>query len=258
MFRNYACFLLAACCTLPLVAAEKTPNTLSPMEEVQGFELLFDGTKLDETLWQGALAGYPVEDGAIVCRKGGNLMTARKYKDFVFRFEFKLPPAGNNGVGIRATAANKNAAYDGMELQVLDNSAEKYLKLKPYQFHGSIYGIVPALRNLEKNDFQKPIGQWNRQEIIVQGTKIKVVLNGTTILDADIAEFKDKPLPDGKEHPGLFNEEGYVGFLGHNDPVAFRSMRIKELQPGETYPQVSRSKYAPIKRFRPFARWRMR
>ncbi len=204
--------------------AQTAPNTLDPVEKEEGFQLLFDGKGLSPEIWQSSIEGYPVENGEIVCRKGGNLLTAKEYGDFVFRFEFALPPGGNNGVGIRAESPSKDAAYHGMEIQVLDDTAEKYSKLKEYQYHGSIYGIVPA-----KRGFQKPLGEWNLEEITACGSRITVKLNGETIVDADLAEFKDKPLPDGKEHPGLFRKKGFIGFLGHGDPVRFRNVRIKEL-----------------------------
>ena len=206
-------------------------NTLTPAEEALGFELLFDGKIVSPDIWQDAnsIAGYPVEDGTIICRRGGNLLTKKEYGDFIFRCEFKLPPGGNNGVGIRAEAVNKDAAYNGMEIQVLDNSADQYKTLRQYQYHGSIYGVVPAKRNAEKNDYLKSVGEWNYQEIIAKGSKIKVILNGEIIVDADISEFKDKPTIDGNNHPGLHREKGFIGFLGHNDPVQFRNIRIKSL-----------------------------
>lgn len=212
-----------------LAAEELKPNVLSPAEKAEGFQLLFDGEKLSPEIWQSAIDGYPVEDGAFVCRKGGNLLTAREYGDFVLRFEFTLPPGGNNGVGVRAESPKQDAAYHGMEIQILDNSAEKYKNLQPYQFHGSIYGVATSKRDPEKNDFLKPLGQWNYQEITVVGSKIKVVLNGETIVDADVSEFKDKPTLDNREHPGLHREKGFLGFLGHGDPVRFRNVRVKEL-----------------------------
>ncbi|MDR1270940.1 MAG: DUF1080 domain-containing protein [Planctomycetaceae bacterium] len=220
------CFMLI--CSF-LLSADAAPNTLSPEEKAEGFQLLFDGRQLSPKIWQSAIAGYPVEHGAIVCRGGGNLLTAKEYGDFVLRFEFALPPGGNNGVGIRTESPTKNAVYHGMEIQILDNSAEKWNELKPYQFHGSIYGVVPVKRHAARNDYHKPVGQWNFEEITASGSKIKIVLNGETIVDADIAEFKDKPTPDGKEHPGLHREKGFLGFLGHGDPVRFRSIRVKEL-----------------------------
>lgn len=221
------CILLCFC--LNLHAESPKPNTLSPAEKAEGFQLLFDGKKLSPKIWQSAIDGYPVENGTFVCQKGGNLLTAKEYGDFVFRFEFLLPPGANNGLGIRTESPLKDSAYHGMELQILDNSAEKYQNLKPYQFHGSVYGVFPSKRDAEKNDFLKPTGQWNYQEVTACGSKITVVLNGETILQGDLAEYKDKPTPDGKEHPGLHREKGFLGFLGHGDPVRFRNVRVKEL-----------------------------
>jgi len=191
---------------------------LSSEEAKEGFVSLFDGKTLDG--WQGDVKGYPVENGTIVC-KGDNLFTAKEYANFVFRFEFKLPPAGNNGVGIR-TPLKGDAAYAGMEIQILDDDHPSYKDLQPYQFHGSIYGVVPA-----KRGSLKPVGQWNREEIVADGSHIKVTLNGKVIVDADLSKI-DKTM-DHQQHPGLHNAKGYVGWLGHGDPVAFRNVRIKTL-----------------------------
>ena len=194
---------------------------LSQEEIKQGFTSLFDGKTLDG--WQGDTKGYKVDSGALVCAPGGNLFTDKEYGDFIFRFEFKLPPGGNNGVGIR-TPLKGNPAYAGMEIQILDDGHEKYRAwLKPYQVHGSIYGVVPA-----KRGHQKPIGQWNFEEIMCKGSHVKVTLNGTVIVDADLDKI-DKTM-DGQNHPGLHNKKGYIGFLGHGDPVEFRNIRIKELK----------------------------
>jgi hypothetical protein len=224
----YIVFCFMFLCSF-LKSAETAPNVLSPEEKAEGFQLIFDGKALSPEIWQSAINGYPIEDGVIVCRKGGNLLTAKEYGDFVLRFEFSLPPGGNNGVGIRAESPSKDAAYHGMEIQILDNSSEQWKGLKPYQFHGSIYGVVPVKRNAEKNDYHKPVGEWNVEEITACGSRITVVLNGETVVDADISEFRDKPTPDGREHPGLHREKGFLGFLGHGDPVRFRNIRVKEL-----------------------------
>ncbi len=193
---------------------------LCPKEKADGFVSLFDGKSLDG--WVGAVNGYTAETGtlAIKPKGGGNLFTEKEFADFIFRFEFKLPPGGNNGVGIRAPLKG-NAAYVAMEIQVLDNSADRYANLKEYQYHGSIYGVVPA-----KRGFQKPVGEWNCQEIKAVGSQITITLNGTVIVDADIAEIK--PI-DGHAHPGLHNKKGHIGFLGHGAGVEFRNLRIKSL-----------------------------
>lgn len=218
-----AAVLFAACCGA--VAEEKSELTescvLCPKEAADGFVSLFDGKTLKG--WQGDTKGYLVEDGILVCAPGGKLMTDKEYSNFIFRFEFNVPPGGNNGVGIRTPLAT-NPAYAGMEIQILDDTHKKYEGwLKDYQHHGSIYGVVPA-----KTGFRKPAGEWNSEEIMADGSHIKVTLNGEVIVDADLSKI-DKTL-DGKEHPGLHNEKGFIGFLGHGDRVEFRNIRIKELK----------------------------
>ena len=200
-------------------------NKLTEQEKADGFKLLFNGKDLRG--WQGNTKGYVVKDGTIVVEPklgGGNLYTAQEYGDFIMRFEFKLTPGANNGLGIR-TPLNVNAAYQGMELQILDNTASKYKNLKPYQFHGSIYGVVPA-----KRGYLKPVGMWNFQEVVANGKQITVKLNGTTIVDADIDKASTPKTMDGNDHPGLKRDKGYIGFCGHGDKLAFRSLRIKTLK----------------------------
>ncbi len=200
-------------------------NKLTEQEKADGFKLLFNGKDLRG--WQGNTKGYVVKDGTIVVEPklgGGNLYTTQEYGDFIMRFEFKLTPGANNGLGIR-TPLNVNAAYQGMELQILDNTASKYKNLKPYQFHGSIYGVVPA-----KRGYLKPVGMWNFQEVIAKGKQITVKLNGTTIVDADIDKASTPKTVDGNDHPGLKRDKGYIGFCGHGDKLAFRSLRIKTLK----------------------------
>jgi rhodanese-related sulfurtransferase len=193
--------------------------------EAAGFVSLFDGKSLAG--WTGSLVGYGVENGNLICVAGGkgNLLTEAEYSDFVFQFEFKLTAGANNGLGIRCPkVAEGNLHLDGIELQILDDTAEKYKTLKPYQYHGSIYGIVPA-----KVGSLKPLGEWNQQEVTVKGRRIKVVLNSQAIVDADLDESTKSGTLDGTAHPGLSRTKGHVGFLGHGDRVDFRNIRIKSL-----------------------------
>lgn len=203
------------------------PFKLSDKEKKEGFKVLFDGTNLDQ--WTGNKSDYVVEDGNIAIRpkpgkgSGGNLYTKDEYSDFVFRFEFKLTPNANNGLGIRAPLEG-NAAYEGMELQILDNEAPMYKDLHVYQYTGSIYGTIAA-----KRGFLKPVGEWNYEEVIAKGPKIKVILNGTVIMDGDITEARKNGAADGKPHPGLQRENGHIGFLGHGSTLFFRNIRVKNL-----------------------------
>ena len=202
------------------------PFELSAEEKRDGFQVLFDGTNMHH--WQGNTTDYIIENGEMVVRpeggSGGNLFTKEEYEDVVFRFEFKLTPGANNGLGIRAPLEG-DAAYEGIELQILDDDADVYRNLEEYQYHGSMYGIAKAERG-----HLKPMGQWNYQEVTVKGTKVKVVLNGTTILDTDFADARDNGTLDGLDHPGLRREKGHIGFLGHGSEVWFKNIRVKELK----------------------------
>jgi HEAT repeat protein len=204
---------------------DESKYNLTPEERSEGFVALFNGRNLDN--WVGNKESYVAEDGMIVIKpeqgSGGNLYTAGEYADFIFRFEFLLTPAANNGLGIRAPLEG-DAAYVGMELQILDNTAPVYADLKPYQYHGSVYGVIPA-----KRGFLKSVGEWNSEEVIARGTKISVILNGTVIVDGDIAGPRDNGTMDHNDHPGLKNKTGHIGFLGHGSEVKFRNIRIKDL-----------------------------
>jgi hypothetical protein len=195
-------------------------------DEEKDFVPLFDGKSLDGWQIVGKVGpGYVVEDGVIVCPKdgGGKLFTKKEYANFVFRFEYRLEPGGNNGVGLRAPLEG-DAAYVGMESQILDDDAPQYAgKLEPGQYHGSIYKVLPA-----KQGAPKKAGEWNTEEIICDGRHIKVTVNGQVTVDGNLDEVKDPEVL--KAHPGIQRKLGYVGFLGHGpEAVAFRNIRIKAL-----------------------------
>jgi len=193
-----------------------------------GFTPLFDGTSLKG--WEVVNPrgeGYGVKDGVIFCAKGGGgkLLTDKEYSDFVLRFEFKMPPEGsNNGLGIRAPREG-DAAYQGIELQILDEKAAlagKWGTLRDAQYHGSVYDVFPA-----KKGAMKPAGEWNQQEVTAKGRHITVKLNGQVITDVNLDTVTDPEVL--KKHPGLARTSGYIGFLGHNDYIEFRNIRIKPL-----------------------------
>lgn len=213
--------LVVCACLVSAFAASALAD--SPKTE-EGYTSLFDGQSLKG--WQGSVDGYAVEDGAIVCipSKGGFLYTDKEYGDFSLKFEFQLTPGANNGIGIR-TPKGGDPAYVGMEIQVLDDTSDKYKNLQPYQYHGSVYGVAAA-----KRGHQKPVGEWNSQEIICKGKQVTVILNGEKITDVDIAKASEPKTIDGKDHPGLKRDKGYICFCGHGAKVAFRNLRIKELK----------------------------
>lgn len=211
---------------------------LSPAEQAEGYEVLFDGRSLHK--WTGNTANYVPQEGTIYVTASyggkGNLYTIEEYGDFVLRFEFRFLREGvNNGIGIR-TPMGVDAAYHGMEIQVLDHDAPIYKNLRVYQQHGSVYGVIPA-----KRIKFGPSGTWNVEEIRAVGDRITVTVNGEVILDGDIrkacqghnvSEDGSKQNPytvDHRNHPGLFNKKGHIGLLGHGAGIQFRNIRIKSL-----------------------------
>lgn len=198
---------------------------LSAKERREGFKILFDGVSMDQ--WIDNTDQYVVENGCIVMqpktRYGGNLYSKEEYENFIFRFEFMLTPGANSGVGTRHKIVNTPKGYDGIELQILDDYDPKYKDLEPYQFHGSLYGWVPA-----KTGYLKPSGEWNYQEVTMNKNQLHVVLNGTLIMKADFDELI-KNAPEGKNISKLQYKKGHIAFLGHGDIIKFRNIRVKGL-----------------------------
>lgn len=222
----YAGFLLVMSCSLfasnpvdPSVTKTVVPYRLSEEEKTEGYRLLFDGTSLDG--WIDQANEYVLEDGCIVKKASGfgNLYSEDSYCNFILKFEFQLTPGANNGLGLRHIIVPKG--YLGMELQILDNDDPQYKDLKPYQYHGGLYNYAPA-----KRGYLKPVGEWNKQEVIAQGANIKIILNGTVILDTNIKKVT-KDIPYDKVQAGLRNTCGHIAFLGHDSVVRFRYIRVK-------------------------------
>ena len=186
-----------------------------------------------ETNWKGAVKNYEwklldsnKEVGFFenLANQGGILFSKKKYSDFVFSFEFQLSKNANSGLLIRYPGKG-NGAYNGMaELQILDNTSSKYKNLDIRQYHGSLYGMVPALRG-----YLRPIKKWNHQIVSIKGSHVIVELNGNIILDADLSKAQE-PFLDNKPHFGKSRKKGYLGIAGHggSDSVLYKELWIKE------------------------------
>ncbi|MFT5524072.1 MAG: hypothetical protein ACI9G1_000666 [Pirellulaceae bacterium] len=192
-------------------------------DDGDGFKQVFNGK--DFSGWSGPVQNYQVEDGVLMCKpnSGGTIYTTENYDDFIVRFEFSVPPGGNNGLAIRYPESG-DTAYVGMcELQVLDSEHPKYARLDKRQYHGSAYGMTAAHRG-----FLHESGEWNFQEVTVAGSTIKVELNGSVILNTDLSKVTE--FMGNSPHPGKDRTEGHFGFAGHGDPVKFRNVSIKRLK----------------------------
>ncbi|MDB6129163.1 MAG: hypothetical protein JWM04_270, partial [Verrucomicrobiales bacterium] len=204
------------------------------------FVSLFDGKTLNGwNLKDGKTDGYGVTNGMIFCKRGGggNLLTEAEYGDFILRLDFRLEDGSNNGVGIRTSAVG-DAAYMGMEIQMLDDTAAKYTNLRPGQYHGSIYDVVPAKRGA-----LNPVCQWNSEEISAIGRHIKVTVNGKVTVDADLNSVTDAATL--LRHPGLLRERGHIGFLGHNDYIEAKNIRIKAMPDYKSWHPLAKKNVPP-------------
>lgn len=217
------CLIFLTGCHMPSRSNANNPEA--------GFVPIFNGKNLDN--WEYGTHGNAMKQGIgyqvdpvnkiVYCtvKDGGNLYTKKVYANFILRFDFKLTPGANNGIGIRAPL-NGDTAYFGMEIQVLDDPAPMYAHIRPAQHHGSIYDVFPA-----EQGHLKPTGEWNSEEILADGRHVRVTLNGHTIVDANLDDVKDPKVLE--KHPGLLRTTGHIGFLGHGARVEFKNLRVKEL-----------------------------
>ena len=107
---------------------------------------------------------------------------------------------------------NHHGDGSGIEIQILDDSNERYRDIKPYQYTGSLYAIVPA-----ESHVAHEVGQWNSMEIDCQGDSYRVIHNGASIVKAD-----------GKSFEELMRrrKEGFLGLQNHSEEVWYRNIRI--------------------------------
>jgi 3-keto-disaccharide hydrolase len=186
----------------------------------KGFESLFNGKDLTGWKATGKKEVWDAESGILILKGGGGgwLMTDKQYADFDLRLEYRFPQKmTNSGVGIRAPLKG-DPAYQGMEIQLIDDVNWK--GLKPTQNSGAIYDVQPPAKIANK-----PIGEWNAMRIVAKGRKVKVELNGTVLVDADLDSYKDH----FKKHPGLERKDGHIGLQSYNYRVEFRKIFLKPL-----------------------------
>ena len=187
---------------------------------------LFNGKDL--TGWQakdGPISVWHVDNGVLYCDgdHGGWLATKENYKNFELELEFRLPPGGNSGIFLREPEVG-HPAYDGMEIQVLDDPAPVYATIQPWQHCGSLYGLAPA-----KPGALKPAGEWQKYQILCDGPHVRVTLNGTVVVDANLNDYADGKTTDGKSHPGTKRTEGLIGLQNHDTRIEYRNLRIRQL-----------------------------
>jgi hypothetical protein len=195
-------------------------------EDASAWKPLFNG----QDLWgwnaiAGPLSAWHAENDLLKCDggAGGWLATTDEYKNFELQLEFRLPAGGNSGVFLRAPETG-NPAYEGMEIQVLDDEAPVYAQIMPWQHCGSLYGLAAA-----KPGAVKKAGEWQKYDIVCDGQRVKITLNGMLVVDANLADYQDGKTTDGKPHPGLKRSQGHIGLQNHETGVEYRNLRIRSL-----------------------------
>ncbi|MBK6942972.1 MAG: FAD:protein FMN transferase [Planctomycetes bacterium] len=191
-------------------------------------------TNLSEWQALGDADGYRIVDGVleIPAHGGGTLRTNEVFRDFALTLEFQLAMGANSGLFLRAKPGDKNPAYSGCEIQLIDDYHWGEITgtpLKSWQHSGSLYGAIAApVEELE------PIGSWNRLDVLCAGSRLAVALNGVMLYDVDTHALKPEQGPPFAERV----TEGYLGLQRYGAPhvkdgvaARFRSVRVRDLSP---------------------------
>ncbi len=214
-------------------AAENKPNTLTDKEKAEGWILLFDGTSLDA--WRGyRLSGLPktgwqVSDGVlktVAKAHGRELITIRKFGDFEFSWEWRIAPAGNNGIKYFVTESRPDAP--GHEYQMIDDERNEDRNHGPTWMTGAFYDVLGPT-----GAEPKPAGEWNASRVIVQGNHVEHWLNGKKVLEYELGSARLKEaLAKSKfaEYPDFGTRiRGHIMLTYHNDECSYRNLKIREL-----------------------------
>lgn len=189
---------------------------------------LFNGRDLSGwKVYRGDSKVWGVDQGLLYCSGsgGGWLMSEEEFADFELWLDYRMPRMGNSGIALRAPLEG-DPAYAGMEIQLLDD--DNWPGLRPEQYCGSIYDVVPAKRGAIR-----PAGQWNHVRILAKGRNIQVEINGQLVVHADLERYKDRvhdgPANKKRGHPGLARARGHIGLQSYNYRVDFKDIRVRTL-----------------------------
>ncbi|RYD74722.1 MAG: DUF1080 domain-containing protein [Verrucomicrobiaceae bacterium] len=234
MFRTLALLVFSSLLATHSSFAAK-PNALTSAEKADGFKLMFDGKALEgfrNFKKEGVDSRWVAEKGALTLtgRGGGNLVTEKRYKDFEFRFEFRISAGGNSGILWHSLETRKAPHTTGPEYQILDSFSKTayQTEIAKGNVSGALYDLIPT-----KPGLSRPAGEWNTGVIRVQGSRIRLEVNGTITADVDTTteEWKAILAKSKFAKQPLFNSapEGYIVFQDHGNQVSFRTLRIREL-----------------------------
>ncbi len=211
--------------------AEGLPRA-SERARAEGWEPLFDGRSLAGWEAGEAADAFAVEDGELRFLKagrGGDPFTERQFGDFRLRLDFRMQSMANSGVFLRVPPGSSDPAFAGCEIQILDDFDWERVtntKLAPYQRCGGLYGSVPA----GNHGLLRPPGEWNSYEILYQGSRLAVALNGRTLYDVDTFSVPGLPPFRERARHGAIGLQRYSSVHVRGDEVIrFRDLFVQEL-----------------------------
>lgn len=173
--------------------------------------------------------GWQVADGLlrkVPGKKGGDIVSVRKFADFELEWEWRIAPGANNGVKYLVTEERRGAP--GPEYQMIDDTSAKWSKQAAKNQTAALYDILPAAADKPL----KPAGEWNVSRIVVQGAHVEHWLNGAKVLEFEVGgeAFKaGMQTSKFKRHADFgLNKPGHIMLTDHNDEAWYRSIRIRE------------------------------
>jgi hypothetical protein len=229
---------LLSCGQGPARDEGKQHNMLTEQEKADGWELLFDGKTTRG--WRGFQKedltideGWYAHEGNLVAQGiggdiGGDIVTNRKFRNFIFETEWKISQGGNSGIFFNVGENGYPAVYaTGPEYQLLDDLGYPD-RLENHQYTAANYGMHAA-----ENAPVRPAGEWNSTRIVVDNGRVEHWLNGQKVVDYELwTDDWQKLLDEGKwdDFPAYGTyREGHIALQDHGDKVWFRNMKIKVL-----------------------------
>lgn len=235
-------------------AVNNDDNTLSDKEINEGWKLLFDGKTFKG--WRGMGRDHvqnelwKIEEGTIrklnseevptlpdgKTDEGGDLMTIETYANYELYFEWKILKAGNTGLKYNVSEAlsqkyGSRFSALGFEYQLLDDTDTLYAgKLKPTQYTGSLYDMVPP-----KNAKTNPVGTFNSSHILINGNHAEHWLNGIKVLEYEFGSnhldtlFQLSKYKDYKRF--IDKRSGHIVLQNHKDDAWFKNIKLREITP---------------------------
>ncbi len=211
-------------------------NTLSKLEETEGWTLLFDGESMNHwrSYLKNDLSGWIVDDGTMKALglggdEGGDIITKEQFENFELSLEWKIGPAGNSGIlfMVHEDTAFQQVYHTGPEYQLLDDLGWKD-SLKEWQKTGANYAM-----HIANNPDLQPAGEWNTSRILKDGSHVEHWLNGKKVVDYELwTEDWTNRVKTGKwnDFPGYGQFKiGHISLQDHGAEAWFRNVKIREL-----------------------------